>query len=80
MGDGDRVQRLLGELERVVDYLERMNPRDQTGVPAEVTEILLAAGLTDTKYLEPSALLPRILDRQQTLRRQLAAIRRAGHT
>ena len=74
--EAERVGRLLADLEKVVDYLERMNLRDQTEVPVEVTEILLAAGLTDTENLEPSAILPRILDRQQALRRRLAAMRR----
>jgi hypothetical protein len=77
MGAIDDVQRQLDDLERVVDYLERMNLRDVTAVPSEVTAILIAAGLTDMKDLEPSALLPRVLDRQQSLRRRLAALRRA---
>ncbi len=35
-------------------------------------------GLTDTGDPEPMVLIPRVLDRQQLLRRRLAAIRRAG--
>ena len=77
MGAIDEAQRQLDDLERVVDYLERMNVRDVTAVPSEVTAILMAAGLTDMKDLKPSALLPRVLDRQQSLRRRLAALRRA---
>jgi len=77
MGASDEARRQLRDLERVVDYLERMNLRDLTAVPAEVTAILLAAGLTDMKDLEPPALLPRVLERQQTLRRRIAALRRA---
>ena len=80
MGASNEVQRQLRDLDRVVDYLERMNLRDLTAVPAEGTAILLAAGLTDLKDLEPSALLPRVLDRQQILRRRLAALRRARST
>jgi hypothetical protein len=76
MGARDVAQRQLRDLERVIDYLERMNLRELTAVPADVTAILLAAGLTDIKDLEPSALLPRVLDRQQSLRRRLAALRR----
>jgi hypothetical protein len=80
MGARDDAQRQLRDLERIVDYLERMNLRKLTAVPAEVTAILLAAGLTDMEGLEPSALLPRVLDRQQTLRRRLAALRRTRST
>jgi hypothetical protein len=76
MGERDEAQKQLRDLERIVDYLERMNLRELTAVPAEVTAILLAAGLTDMEHLEPSTLLPRVLDKQQTLRRQLAALRR----
>lgn len=77
MEASDEAERQLRDLERVVDYLERMNLRDLTAVPAEVTAVLLAAGLTDMKDLEPSVLLLRVLDRQQVLRRRLAALRRA---
>ncbi len=76
----DVAQRQLDDLERVVDYLERMNLRDVTAVPSEITAVLIAAGLTDMQDLEPSALLPRVLDRQQTLRRRLVALRRARST
>jgi hypothetical protein len=80
MGASDEAQRQLRELERVVEYLERMNLRDVTAVPSDVTAILVAAGLTDMSDLRPSALLPRVLDRQQILRRRLAAMRRARST
>jgi hypothetical protein len=76
----DEAQRQLRDLERIVDYLERMNLRELTAVPSEVTAILLAAGLTDMEDLEPSALLPRVLDRLQALRRRLAALRRKRST
>jgi hypothetical protein len=77
VADGRHVSWQLNELDRVLDYLERMNLRDQTEVPTKVTEILQASGLTDTIGLEPMALIPRVLDRQQLLRRQLASTRRA---
>lgn len=72
--------RQLNELDRVLDYLERMNLHDLTDVSASVTDMLEAAGLTDTKELRPAVLIPRVLERQQAVRRQLAAIRRAGVT
>jgi hypothetical protein len=70
--------RQLNELDRVLDYLERMNLHDLTDVSAGVTDMLQAAGLNDTKELRPAVLIPKVLERQQAVRRQLAAIRRAG--
>ena len=78
MGERPQLLRQLNELDGVLDFLEQMNLRDQTEVPTKVTEILRASGLNDTMGLEPMALIPRVLDRQQHLRRQLAAVRRAG--
>jgi hypothetical protein len=77
VGERPQLLRQLNELDRVLDLLEQMNLRDQTEVPSKVTEIPHASGLTDTMGLEPMALIPRVLDRQQHLRRQLAAVRRA---
>ena len=65
-------------LDRVLDYLERMNLHAQTKVSANVTDLLGASGVSDTRDLKPMALIPIVLDRQQLLRRQLAALRRAG--
>lgn len=70
--------RQLNELDRVLDYLERMNLHDLTDVSASVTDMLEAAGLNDTKELRPAVLIPKVLERQQAVRRQLAAIRRTG--
>jgi hypothetical protein len=70
--------RQLNELDRVLDYLERMNLHDLTDVSADVTDMLEAAGLNDTKELRPAVLIPKVLERQQAVRRQLAAIRRTG--
>jgi hypothetical protein len=72
--------RQLNMLDRVLDYLERMNLHAQTNVSASVTELLGASGVSDTRDLKPMALIPIVLDRQQLLRRQLAALRRAGVT
>jgi hypothetical protein len=70
--------RQLNELDRVLDYLERMNLHDLTDVSSTVTDMLEAAGLNDTQDLRPAILIPKVLERQQAVRRQLAAIRRAG--
>jgi hypothetical protein len=78
VADGRQVLWQLNELDRVLDYLERMNLRDQTKVPITVIEILQASGLTDTIGLAPMALIPRVLDRQKFLRRQLSSARRAA--
>jgi hypothetical protein len=70
--------RQLNDLELVLDYLERMNLHAQTNISSTVIDMLRASGLNDTEDLQPTALIPRVLDRQQSLRRQLAAFRRAG--
>ncbi len=75
-----RLLRQLDDLNGVLDLLERMNVLRQTEVPTKVANILEASGLTGTKGLEPMALMPRVLDRQQLLRRQLASIRRTRVT
>jgi hypothetical protein len=72
--------RQLNELDRVLDYLERMNLHDLTDVSSAVTDMLKASGLDDTQDLRPAVLIPRVLERQQAVRRQLAAIRRTGVT
>lgn len=60
----------------MLDSLEEMNVRHQTEVPATITDTLEALGLVGTSGLEPMALLPRVLDQQQLLRRRLASMRR----
>ncbi len=80
MGETPRLLRQLNELDRVLDYLERMNMHDLTDVSTTVIDMLQASGLRDTQYLQPTVLIPRVLDRQQVLRRQLAALRRAVAT
>ncbi len=79
MGDTPLLLRQLNELDLVLDYLERMNLRDITKVPATVIGMLRASGLSATRDLQPVALIPNVLDRQQLLR-QLPAIRRTGET
>jgi hypothetical protein len=70
--------RQLNDLDQILDYLERMNLHSQTKVSPAVTEMLGALGLADTQDLKPMALIPRVLSRQQLLRRELAALRRIG--
>jgi len=72
--------RQLNDLDLILDYLERMNLHAQTKVSPNVTEMLRASGLADTQDLEPTALIPRVMQRQQLLRRELAALRRIGVT
>jgi hypothetical protein len=79
VGEAPLVRQLDG-LDRVLDYLERMNVHAQTNVSATATELLGASGLSDTRDLKPMALIPRVLDRQQLLRRQLAELRRTRTT
>jgi hypothetical protein len=70
----------LNGLDRVLDYLERMNLHARTHVSETATELLGASGLNDTRDLEPMALIPIVLDRQQLLRRRLAELRRTKAT
>jgi hypothetical protein len=51
-----------------------MNLGELTAVPAEVTAILLAAGLTDMEDVQPSALLPRVSPRSFARNRALRRI------
>jgi len=76
--ESPRLLRQLSELDLVLDFLERMNLHDLTKVPLTVTDRLEASGLSDTQDVRPTLLIPRVLDRQQFLRRELAALRRAG--
>jgi hypothetical protein len=72
--------RQLNDLDLILDYLERMNLHAQTKVSPKVTEMLRASGVAETHDLKPMALIPRVLQRQQLLRRELAAVRRIGVT
>ena len=74
--DGAEARRQLGELQRVVEFLEQLNLLGRTFVPPNVIAILMAMGLEATVGLVPTTLLPRILDRQRLLRRRLAIVRR----
>lgn len=76
MQDGAEARRQLGELERVVEFLEQLNLLNRTFVPPKVIAILMAMGLETTVGLVPTMLLPRILDRQRLLRRRVASARR----
>jgi hypothetical protein len=75
--EGPQLLRQLNELDGVLDFLKRMDTCDETAVPINVTDTLQASGLIDTVGVEPMALIPRVLDRQQLLRRQIASTRRA---
>jgi hypothetical protein len=79
VGEAPLLEQLNG-LDRVLDYLERMNLHARTNVSATATELLGASGLSDTRDLEPMALIPIVLDRQQLLRRRLAELRRTKVT
>jgi hypothetical protein len=68
--------RQLHDLDRVLDFLERMNLSQLTNVPATVNDILEASGVAHTKGERPMALIPRVLNRQQHLRRQLSSMHR----
>lgn len=73
-----QLSRQLSELERVLDFLEQMNLRNQTEVPAKVVRILKQFGIAEGGAPSPSALIVKVLDRQQEMRRSITSIRRTG--
>jgi hypothetical protein len=76
VGEGKRLTRQLNELDRVLDFLERMNFHQRTEVPISVSDLLLGCGLPGTIGERPMTLMPRVLNLQQDLRRQLASASR----
>jgi hypothetical protein len=76
VAEGKRLTRQLSELDRVLDFLERMNFHQRTEVPISVSDLLLECGLAGTIGERPKALMPRVLSLQQDLRRQLASATR----
>ena len=73
---GKRLTRQLNELDRVLDFLERMNFHQRTEVPISVSDLLLECGMAGTIGERPMTLMPRVLNLQQDLRRQLASASR----
>jgi hypothetical protein len=76
VGEGAQLKRQLNDLDRVLDFLERMNLRKLTDVPPTVNDLLHASGVADTTGERPMTLIPRVLNRQQHLRRQLSSMHR----
>ena len=70
--------RQLNDLDRVLDFLERMNLHHRTEVPTPVTDLLIASGLPSISGERPMTLMPRVLNLQQQLRRQLASEHRTA--
>ena len=75
MRDQSQLNRQLNELDRLMEALERLNLRDQTVLPNGITNRLQALGMVDVKGVDPSVLIPRVLDEQQRVRRRLASMR-----
>ena len=78
MRDQSQLNRQLDELDRLLEALEQLNLRDQTVPPSGITNRLQALGMVDVKGVDPSVLIPRVLDEQQRVRRRLASMRQ-GH-
>ncbi len=78
--DRPQLRRQLATLDEVISFLEEMNMRGQMDVPAEITAILTAAGVKDSLGLEPTALIPRVLDRRRLMQRRLTATGQARTT
>jgi len=74
-----QLNRQLHELDRLLEALEQLNLRNQTLLPSGIT-VRLQEGMVDVKGVDPSALIPRVLDEQQRVRRRLASMRRGRTT
>lgn len=80
MLDQSQLNRQLHELDRLLEALEQLNLRNQTLLPSGITKRLQELGMVDVKGVDPSVLIPRVLDEQQRVRRRLASMRRGRTT
>jgi hypothetical protein len=76
MRDQSQLNQQLHELDRLLEALEQLNLRNQTLLPNGITVRLEELGMVDVKGVDPSVLIPRVLDEQQRVRRRLASMRR----
>ena len=75
-----QLNQQLHELDRLLEALEQLNLRNQTLLPNGITVRLQELGMVDVKGVDPSVLIPRVLDEQQRVRRRLASMRRGRTT
>ena len=80
MLDQSQLNRPLNEIDRLLEALEQLNLRNQPLVPNGITKRLQELGMVDVKGVDPSMLIPRVLDEQQRVRRRLASMRRGRTT
>ncbi len=80
MLDQSQLNWQLHELDHLLEALEQLNLRNQTLLPSGITNRLQELGMVDVKGVDPSVLIPRVLDEQQRVRRQLASMRRGRTT
>jgi hypothetical protein len=80
MLDQSQLNQRLHELDRLLEALEQLNLRNQTLLPSGITVRLEELGIVDIKGVDPSVLIPRVLDEQQRVRRQLASMSRGKTT
>jgi hypothetical protein len=79
MLDQSQQNQPLHELDRLLDALE-LNLTNQAVLPNGITDRLQALGMVDVEGVDPSVLIPRVLDEQQRVRRRLASARRGRAT
>jgi len=79
MLDQSQQNQPLHELNLLLEALE-LNLPNQAVLPNGITDRLQALGMVDVKGVDPSVLIPRVLDEQQRVRRRLASARRARAT
>ena len=77
MLDQSQLNRQLHEIDRLLEALEQLNLRNQTVLPNWINKRLQELGMIDVKGVDPSVLIPRVLDEQQRVRLRLASMRRA---
>jgi hypothetical protein len=70
-----QLNQQLHGLDRLLEALEHLNLWNQTRLPNGITVRLQDLGMVDAKGIDPSVLIPRVLDQQQLVRRRLASMR-----
>jgi hypothetical protein len=80
MRDQSQLNQQLHELDRLLEALEQLNLKNQTLLPNGITVRPEELGMGNVKGVDPSVLIPRVLDEQQRVRRRLASMRRGRTT
>ena len=78
MEDVLRLASQVTELGQILEFLEQMNLAERSTVPARVLQALADLGIVmGVEDPTPSALIPRVLSRQQIFRMRIASTQRS---